>query len=56
MRRIQDARILIICTDGVEQLEVLELFDGLRKICKATTTRTSAGGKPAGGKRQYAIC
>jgi len=43
MRRIQDARILIICTDGVEQLEVLELFDELRKKGARVEVATPTG-------------
>ena len=42
-RRFQDARVLIICTDGVEQLEQLELLDGLRKKGARVEVATPTG-------------
>jgi len=43
MQKIQDARFLIICTDGVEQLELLELLDELRKKGARVEVATSTG-------------
>ena len=43
MPKIQDAQVLIICTDGVEQLEQLELLDGLRKKGARVEVATPTG-------------
>ena len=43
MPKFQDARVLIICTDGVEQLEQLELLDGLRKKGARVEVATPTG-------------
>jgi protease I len=43
MPKIQDARVLIICTDGVEQVELLELLDELRKKGARVEVATPTG-------------
>jgi protease I len=44
MPKIQDARILIICTDGVEQLELTTPRDELRKKGARVEVATPTGG------------
>jgi protease I len=43
MPKIQDARILIICTDGVEQLELTTPRDELRKKGARVEVATPTG-------------